>query len=311
VLVANTRELAGEREALAVVWRRYSELERSRRSRSFQSSTATQSLIHFRFDASVAGTDRSLRSTVPQIAAGYSIEGLLEFRDKSNSLLAGERNAAQILSAAGTVVSSSGDRVSRLPMLDQKGLQLALRGRLALRSRSFGGGAQFRVAAAPVVRRGERQVIVAPCRSRLWIIRCTAFSFFCSLPCRPRWWRRRPGAGGWPSEPAEMPCGPRAGGGHTVQPGFQQPPRSSVGGRAPTKVSPDPDPPQPARPSAVTISRLTASAAHPPMIAGGAIGQGDGAPNPAGGGHAKSSGRLAPAVLQVAAATVTAVGRLR
>lgn len=98
---------------------------------------------------------------MPQIAAGYSIEGLLEFRDKSDSLLAGERNAAQIVSAPGTVVSSSGDRVSRQPMLNQKGLQLALRGRLALRSRSFGRGAQFRVAAAPVVRRAKRPAIVA------------------------------------------------------------------------------------------------------------------------------------------------------
>ena len=117
-------------------------------------------VIRLRADLTSA-TDRSLRSTVPQIAAGYSVEGLLEFRDKSNSLLAGERNAAQIVSAAGMVVSSSGDRVGRLPMLDQKSLQLALRGRLPLRNRSFGGGAQFRVAAAPVVRRGERQVIVA------------------------------------------------------------------------------------------------------------------------------------------------------
>jgi len=40
-------------------------------------------------------------------------------------------------------------------------LQHALRGRLAIGSASFGGGAQFRVAAAPVVRRGARQVIVA------------------------------------------------------------------------------------------------------------------------------------------------------
>lgn len=117
-------------------------------------------VIRLRADL-VSVTDRALRSTVPQIAAGYSVEGLLEFRDKSNSLLAGGRNAAQILSAAGTVVSSSGDRLSRLPMLDRQSLQHALRGRLAIGSASFGGGAQFRVAAAPVVRRGERQVIVA------------------------------------------------------------------------------------------------------------------------------------------------------
>ncbi|MDQ6729336.1 MAG: HAMP domain-containing histidine kinase [Actinomycetota bacterium] len=117
-------------------------------------------VIRLRADLTSA-TDRSLRSTVPQIAAGYSLEGLLEFRDKSSSLLAGERNAAQILSAAGTVVSSAADRVSRLPMLDQKSLPLALRSRLPIRSRSFGGGPQFRVAAASVVRRGERQVIVA------------------------------------------------------------------------------------------------------------------------------------------------------
>src|SRR3982074_1974169 len=78
-------------------------------------------VIRLRADLTSA-TDRSLRSTVPQIAGGYRVEGLLEFRDKSNSLLAGERNAAQIVSTAGTVVSSSGDRASRPPVLAQKKL---------------------------------------------------------------------------------------------------------------------------------------------------------------------------------------------
>lgn len=45
----------------------------------------------------VAATDRSLRPALTQIAGGYHIEGITEFRDKSASLLAGERAAAQIL----------------------------------------------------------------------------------------------------------------------------------------------------------------------------------------------------------------------
>jgi len=47
-------------------------------------------VIRLRADLTSA-IDRSLRSTIPQIAIGYSVEGLPEFRDKSNSLLAGER----------------------------------------------------------------------------------------------------------------------------------------------------------------------------------------------------------------------------
>lgn len=117
-------------------------------------------LIRLRADL-IDATDRSLRPALSQIAGGYQIEGVHEFADKSTSLLAGERAAAQILSLGGVVVARSGDRVSRVPMLDQASLASVVAGRPLLASRSLSGGSQFRVAASAVQRNGLRQVVAA------------------------------------------------------------------------------------------------------------------------------------------------------
>jgi two-component system OmpR family sensor kinase len=109
----------------------------------------------------IDATDRALRPALAQITLGYRIEGLTEFRDKSASVLVGERPAAQILSGDGTVVASSGDPVARRPMLDQHAGAAVLAGASLLGTRDLAPGHRFRVTAAPVERTGQRQVVVA------------------------------------------------------------------------------------------------------------------------------------------------------
>jgi heavy metal sensor kinase len=124
--------------------------------------TAVGAFVIIRLRADLIGaTDRSLRPALEQIAAGYRIEGLAEFRDKSASVLAGEQAATQILSPAGIVIYSFGDPVSRAPMLDRHAVARVVAGQPQLASGSLGRDSRFRVAARPVVRGGQRQVVVA------------------------------------------------------------------------------------------------------------------------------------------------------
>ncbi|MHB8692333.1 MAG: sensor histidine kinase [Solirubrobacteraceae bacterium] len=118
-------------------------------------------IVRLRADLTSA-TDRSLRPALAQITAGYQIEGLTEFRDKSLSVLAGERAAAQILSRSGAVVSYVGDPVGRSPMIDRRALARVAAGQPLLASATtLGGGSGYRLAASPVVRGGRRQAVVA------------------------------------------------------------------------------------------------------------------------------------------------------
>jgi heavy metal sensor kinase len=117
-------------------------------------------IIQLRADLTDA-IDRSLGPALVQIAAGYGKEGVNEFRDKATSVLAGERAAAQILSPSGVVMFSSGDPVSRAPLLDRRTVTRVAGGRAQLASDLLGRGTGFRVAARPVDRSGQRQVVVA------------------------------------------------------------------------------------------------------------------------------------------------------
>ena len=109
----------------------------------------------------ISATDRSLRPAVEQIATGYGNEGLPEFQDKSASLLTGERASAQILTPAGAVLASFGDRASRAPMLDLPAVTSVAAGRPLVFSGPLDHGARFRVAARPVFRGTQRLVVVA------------------------------------------------------------------------------------------------------------------------------------------------------
>jgi heavy metal sensor kinase len=65
------------------------------------------------------------------------------------------------LSPSGVVVLSSGDPISRAPMLDPRALTMAADGRPHLTSPVLGRVPGFRVVAGPVARNGQGQVVVA------------------------------------------------------------------------------------------------------------------------------------------------------
>lgn len=110
----------------------------------------------------VAADDRTLHAAIGQIAAGYRAEGLPEFRDTSQTVLSGERAAAQVLSPDGRVVGSFGDPVARSPMLDLGDQREVAGGRTIVVSRALGReSASFRLIARPVTRRGHRELVVA------------------------------------------------------------------------------------------------------------------------------------------------------
>jgi two-component system OmpR family sensor kinase len=116
-------------------------------------------IVRLRADLTGA-TDRALSPALEQIRAGYRVEGVAEFQDKSASVLTGERPAAQILSVSGRVVATSGDGLARRPMLDPGRLAQVVAGHRVLETRSLGPGPSFRVTAA-AVQRGQRQIVVA------------------------------------------------------------------------------------------------------------------------------------------------------
>ncbi|HET8758614.1 MAG TPA: hypothetical protein VFM58_21515, partial [Solirubrobacteraceae bacterium] len=105
------------------------------------------------------GLDRGLRPAVAQIAHDYRKEGPRELRDSAQTVLGGERVAAQVLDAGGEVVVAYGDPVAQVPMVSGAA---AARAGTTVRTVALGSPAQdFRVAARRVVRDGEQQAVVA------------------------------------------------------------------------------------------------------------------------------------------------------
>jgi two-component system OmpR family sensor kinase len=103
----------------------------------------------------VGGVDSGLRPATAQIATDYRKEGVPEFRDSASTVLKGERATAQLLDGRGRVVAAFGDRVSATPMVAADAGDSAL-------TRDLGHPAQaFRLATLPVVRDGQRQLVVA------------------------------------------------------------------------------------------------------------------------------------------------------
>ena len=100
----------------------------------------------------VDGIDRGLRPAAAQIAHDYRIEGIPEFRDSAGTVLKGERATAQLLDGRGHIVSSWGDPVAGAPMVAPGGP--------AAVTRSL-DGTSFRLVTAPVMRRGQRRIVVA------------------------------------------------------------------------------------------------------------------------------------------------------
>ena len=91
--------------------------------------------------------DHDLRAAVQQIAAGYRVEGAPEFRDTSNTVLSGERATSQVRDAAGHVIASFGDPVSRRPLLGNGTVRV--------------DGTDFRLASETISRGGTPRTVVA------------------------------------------------------------------------------------------------------------------------------------------------------
>jgi two-component system OmpR family sensor kinase len=98
-----------------------------------------------------AAMDRSQALAVTRVAGDYRAEGPRELPDSSQTVLRGERVAAQVLGPDGRVIVSYGDPVSRAPMVTgvPAARTVTLRGR------------RFRVAARRVLRDGQWHVVVA------------------------------------------------------------------------------------------------------------------------------------------------------
>ena len=97
----------------------------------------------------VGGIDRELAPAAQQIALDYSKEGIPEFRDSAQTVLKGERAAAQLLDD-GHIVASYGDPVAGRPMTGRG------------QSPKLGSPPQaFRIATQEVSYRGRRQLVVA------------------------------------------------------------------------------------------------------------------------------------------------------
>jgi heavy metal sensor kinase len=109
-------------------------------------------VIRLRADL-VAGIDRGLRPAAAQIATDYGREGVPEFRDSAGTVLKGERAAAQLLDTRGRIVAAFGDPVAGRPMVPADDRASAVTRKL--------GGQAFRVVTLPVVRQGQRQLVVA------------------------------------------------------------------------------------------------------------------------------------------------------
>jgi heavy metal sensor kinase len=122
---------------------------------------AVGTFVVVRLRADLTGAiDSSLAPASDQIANDYAKEGIPEFADSAGTVLTGERRTAQLLASDGTVITSFGDPVSRARMIVRADVAQALSGRRVLTSESL-RGADFRLTARRVIRKGDVQVVVA------------------------------------------------------------------------------------------------------------------------------------------------------
>jgi hypothetical protein len=122
---------------------------------------AVGTFVVVRLRADLTGAvDSSLAPASDQIANDYAKEGIPEFADSAGTVLTGERRTAQLLASDGTLITSFGDPVSRARMIARADVAQALSGRRVLTSESL-RGADFRLTARRVIRKGDVQVVVA------------------------------------------------------------------------------------------------------------------------------------------------------
>jgi heavy metal sensor kinase len=120
-------------------------------------------LLRMRADL-VTGVDGSLDARAAQISLGYQGSGEGEFQDVTDASLVrlpqGE-HAAQIISATGSVLESSGDVVADAPMLDLGAVTRILAGAHVRATVSLGTDREpFRLLAIPSPNRQDAQVLV-------------------------------------------------------------------------------------------------------------------------------------------------------
>ncbi len=112
----------------------------------------------------VVGIDRSLDSRAAQISLGYQGGGEGEFQDVNDASLAGlpiGESAAQILSARGGVLETSGDAAGKRPMIDPSTLARVIAGQRIRQTIALGpDGEPFRVLALPAPRQSGREALV-------------------------------------------------------------------------------------------------------------------------------------------------------
>ncbi|MEA2341446.1 MAG: hypothetical protein QOG11_1523, partial [Solirubrobacteraceae bacterium] len=108
-----------------------------------------------------AAVDRDLKAAAGQIAKGYAQEGAPEFLDISETVLAGNGGASQVLDGGGRVLLTYGEPASARAMLSGDALARALDGERSLRTVALeSGGQRYRVQVLPMAG-GRRVVVVA------------------------------------------------------------------------------------------------------------------------------------------------------
>ena len=118
-------------------------------------------VIRLRADLT-ANIDRSLSEDATQIAHGYAVEGIKDFRDVTATVLSGTDSGAQILDDRGRVVAAEGGAVATRPMLAaDAAASVRRRGRSWFTSRLRSPTEDYRLLALPVMRRGRQYVLVA------------------------------------------------------------------------------------------------------------------------------------------------------
>jgi heavy metal sensor kinase len=114
-----------------------------------------------------AELDRDLKAAAAQVARGYSQEGAPEFLDTSETVLAGNGGASQVLDTGGRVLLTYGEPAAARAMLSGDPLARALAGERSLRTVALEpGGQSYRVQALPMPGR-HRVVVVAESLSHI------------------------------------------------------------------------------------------------------------------------------------------------
>ncbi|MDP9341471.1 MAG: heavy metal sensor histidine kinase [Actinomycetota bacterium] len=159
-------------------------------------------LLRLRSDL-VAGVDRSLDARAAQISLGYQGGGEGEFQDITDATLIRlpqSEHGAQILSARGQVVETSGDPVAEAPMLDQATLNRVLDGQRVRVSAPLGADRErFRLLAVPAPKRPRSEVLVVATSlddvdgsiHRLLVLLLTAGPAVLAVAAAVGWWLAR------------------------------------------------------------------------------------------------------------------------